>query len=52
MGPGRLLVAGAAARHDLYDAFIRHKRDGSPRKSGAPFRQRTVPFLRITCEFR
>jgi hypothetical protein len=52
MGPGRLLVAVAAARHDLYDAFIKHERGSSPFESGAPFVQRTAPFLRITCEFR
>jgi hypothetical protein len=37
MGPGRRLVAVAAARHDLYDlydAFIKHARGGSPFESG------------------
>jgi len=52
MGPGRPLVAVAAARYDLYDAFIKRERGGSPFESGAPFVQGTGAFLRITCEFR
>jgi hypothetical protein len=51
MGPGRLLVAVAAARHDLHDAFIKRERGAPPFESGAPFVQRTASFLRITCEF-